>query len=153
MVAGSLKTSQQLVSLIVLMSHAYFEKFLPSANEVWAKVIFSVACVKNSVHRWGGLPQCMLGYHPPSRLPRADTPSPGVDPAEHAPPGEGTPHAVHAGRYGQQGGGMHPTGMHSCAICYLFYFSLLLLFLFWVFKSRNRLKISLLSMKLSNHIW
>ena len=22
--------------------------------------------------------------------------------------------AVHAGRYGQQAGGMHPTGMHSC---------------------------------------
>ena len=35
------------------------------------KVIFSQACVKNSVH-WGGgcLPQCMLGY-----TPRADTPS------------------------------------------------------------------------------
>ena len=47
------------------MSHAYFEKFLPSANEVWGKVIFSVACVKNSVHRWGGLSQCMLGYHHP----------------------------------------------------------------------------------------
>ena len=24
------------------------------------------------------------------------------------------PGAVHAGRYGQQAGGMHPTGMHSC---------------------------------------
>ena len=45
------------------------------------------------------------------------------------PPGPGTPSwtryipwdqvqhppgAVHAGRYGQQAGGMHPTGMHSC---------------------------------------
>ena len=39
--------------------------FLPPANEVWGKVIFSVACVKNSVHGGGGLPQCMLGYHPP----------------------------------------------------------------------------------------
>ena len=27
----------------------------------------------------------------------------------HPPPG-----AVHAGRYGQQAGGTHPTGMHSC---------------------------------------
>ena len=26
-----------------------------------------------------------------------------------------TPHAVHAGRYGQQTGGMHPTGMQSCS--------------------------------------
>ena len=38
--------------------------FLPPANEVWGKVIFSQVCVKNSVHRgvpdlggacsWGG---------------------------------------------------------------------------------------------------
>ena len=28
--------------------------FLPPANEVWGKVIFSEACVKNSVHRGGG---------------------------------------------------------------------------------------------------
>ena len=26
-----------------------------------------------------------------------------------------TPGAVHAGTYGQQVGGVHPTGMHSCA--------------------------------------
>ena len=26
------------------------------------------------------------------------------------------PRAVHAGRYGQQAGGTHPTGMHSCLI-------------------------------------
>ena len=50
----------------------------------WAKVIFSQACVKNSVHGGGGcLPQCMLGYTPP---PRPGTPSrPGT------PPGPGTP--------------------------------------------------------------
>ena len=36
----------------------------------------------------GGLPQGILG-HPPLG-------------------------AVHAGRYGQQAGGTHPTGMHSC---------------------------------------
>ena len=53
--------------------------------------------------------------------PRADTPDradtpwdqaplPGADtPPEQTPPG-----AVHAGRYGQQAGGMHPTGMQSC---------------------------------------
>ena len=37
------------------------------------------------------------------------------------PPGADTPpsRAVHAGRYGQQAGGMHPTGMQSC----LFVFS------------------------------
>ena len=42
----------------------------------------------------GGLPQYMLGYHPWCR---------------QLPPG-----AVHAGRYDQQAGGMHPTGMQSC---------------------------------------
>ena len=26
--------------------------------------------------------------------------------------------AVHAGRYGQQAGGTHPTGMHSCLVMY-----------------------------------
>ena len=30
--------------------------FLPPANEVWDKVIFSEACVKNSVHRGRVLP-------------------------------------------------------------------------------------------------
>ena len=59
------------------------------ANEVWGKAIFSEVCVKNSVHR-GGLSHCMLGY-----------------PAGSRPP----PPAVHAGRYGKQAGGTHPTGM------------------------------------------
>ena len=54
--------------------------FLPPANEVWGKVIFSEACVKNSVHR-RGLPQCMLGYHP--------HPPPGT--RHPPPPGAGTP--------------------------------------------------------------
>ena len=46
----------------------------------WAKVIFSQACVKNSVHRRGGgcLPQCMLGYTTP--------PGPGHTPPEQTPP-------------------------------------------------------------------
>ena len=32
---------------------------------------------------WGGLPQCILGYHPP---PRADTPRPGTPPDQAPPP-------------------------------------------------------------------
>ena len=66
---------------------------LPPANEVWGKVIFSVACIKNSVH-WGS-----ASVHA------------GIPPPEQAPPC-----AVHAGRYGQQAGGMHPTGMQSCFV-------------------------------------
>ena len=53
--------------------------FLPPANEVWGKVIFSETCVKNSVDG-GGLPQCMLGYPPGSR-----------HPLSRQPPGAGTP--------------------------------------------------------------
>ena len=62
----------------------------------------------------GGLPQCMLGYHPSgSRYP----PPPGRHPPKQVPPlGAGLPRAVHAGRYGQRAGGMHPTGMQSCQI-------------------------------------
>ena len=52
---------------------------LPSANVVWDGYVFTPVC--HSVHR-GTLPQCMLGYTPPSRQtplrwtpPWADTPS------------------------------------------------------------------------------
>ena len=34
-------------------------KYLPPANEEWGKVIFSEACVKNSVH----MGACMAGGH------------------------------------------------------------------------------------------
>ena len=48
--------------------------------------------------------------------PEADTP-PGSIPTP--PPGKQTPRKqtlppMHAGRYGQQGGGTHPIGMHTC---------------------------------------
>ena len=35
------------------------------------------------------------------------------------PPGKADPRTVHAGRYGQQVGGMHPTGMQSCLLLFL----------------------------------
>ena len=54
--------------------------------------------VSHSVHR-GGVPG-QVHPHPPW----AGTPPRQVHP----------PEAVHAGRYGQQAGGTHPTGMHSC---------------------------------------
>ena len=87
------------------------DKFLPPANEVWGKVIFLHLSVILFTVGEGGLPQCMLGFAPP---PGADTP-----PWEQTPPGADTPleqaspHAVHAGRYGQQAGGTHPTEMQS----------------------------------------
>ena len=38
----------------------------------------------------------------------------GQTPREQTPPRSRHPPAVHAGRYGQQAGGTHPTGMHTC---------------------------------------
>ena len=76
---------------------------LPPTIKLGQGNIFTGVC--DSVHR-GGLPQCMLGYHTPR--------------TRHPPPDQaGTPlpsGAEHTGRYGQQAGGMHPTGMQSCAV-------------------------------------
>ena len=103
--------------------------FLPSANEVWGKVIFSEACVKNSVHggsTWAGTlprtrytPQNRYTLPGPGTPPRPGTPfQDQVHPPKHV---IATPSgAVHAGRYGQQAGGMHPTGMHSCHKYWMF---------------------------------
>ena len=60
---------------------------------------------------------------PESDPPGADT-SPGADtlPVTDTPPEQTPsqsrqpPRAVHAGRYGQQAGGTHPTGMHTCCL-------------------------------------
>ena len=100
--------------------------FLPPANEVWGKVIFSEACVKNSVHR-GGVP----GQVPPptryiplpgpvTSLGTRYTPQNQVHPlGPGTPPDHLHPEGVHAGRYGQQAGSTHPTGMHSCVMIFL----------------------------------
>ena len=61
------------------------------------------------------------GMHTPRDQRQAPPRTRGRQPPQdqrQAPPGTRgghTPGAVHAGRYGQQGGGMHPTGMHSCS--------------------------------------
>ena len=60
------------------------------------KVKFSQACVKNSVHRRGGV-------HPPGRPP----PPPEQTPPQAPPPPQETATAAD---------GTHPTGMHSCSI-------------------------------------
>ena len=79
---------------------SYWNAFLlPPTNKVWSKVIFSEACVKNSVHGGEYLGRYPLGRYTPRQV--------------HPPVTRYTPRAVHAGRYGQQAGGTHPTGMHS----------------------------------------
>ena len=61
-------------------------QFLPPANEVWGKVIFSVPCVKNSVHSRGSA-SVHAGIPPlPEQAP------PGSDtPWEQTPPGSRHP--------------------------------------------------------------
>ena len=96
---------------------------LPPANEVCEGYVFTGVL---SVHRWGCLPfACwdtpLLGRHPSW----ADTPHrhpPGRPPTDT--PGQTPPMLG----YGQQAGGTHPTGMHSCwcdvlwnCDCYNFY--------------------------------
>ena len=72
-----------------------------------------------SVH--AGIPPPLPGAdtpqsrHPPDQAsPRTDTPQTRHPPWTRYPPEQTPPCPVHAGRYGQQAGGMHPTGMQSC---------------------------------------
>ena len=104
------------------------DSFLLPANEVWGKVIFlhlSVILFTGGVpgqvpHGTGTPPWQVhpLGRYPhPSPLGRYTPPWADTPPGRYTPLGRYTPSpgAVHAGRYGQQAGGMHPTGIHSCS--------------------------------------
>ena len=69
-------------------------QFLPPANEVCEGYVLTGGCLP------------MRGVYPIACWDTPQTPpSPGADPP-----------AVHAGRYGQQAGGTHPTEMHTCII-------------------------------------
>ena len=86
--------------ILLLHFHFWFKRFLPPANEVCEGYVFTRVC--HSVHgagsTWAGIPPG-IRYPPRTRY----------TPRTRYPPG-----AVHAGRYGQQAGGTHPTGVHSC---------------------------------------
>ena len=74
---------QQKLTIILLSVPAIFTVRKRSCG----KVMFSQACVKNSVHRRGCLPKCLLGYTPwADTPPRADTPW--ADPQGRHPPGQ-----------------------------------------------------------------
>ena len=47
----------------------------------------------------------------------------GVSASVHS--GADPPCAVHAGRYGQQAGGMHPTGMQSCSTSFVLHWGMI----------------------------
>ena len=81
--------------LIEANVNKFFEKlilyvFLPPANEVWGKIIFSEACVKNFVHggEYLGMYSPHTRYTPP--VPGTSL-GPGTPPVPGTPPGPGTP--------------------------------------------------------------
>ena len=79
--------------------------------------IFRSVCQEFCSQGGGGMPHCMLGYPtapPGSRPPGADPL--GAEPPSRHPPEQTPPGAVHAGRYGQQAGSTHPTGMQYCFV-------------------------------------
>ena len=92
----------------------YYKPFLPPANEVWGKVIFSEACVKNSVHGGGGwYPSMHCRWYPsmPCRYPvGVSRPTPWGEAEGSGQGGSPGPHPWTA----TAAGGTHPTGMHSC---------------------------------------
>ena len=94
----------------IYFDHLQF--LLSPAKEIWGKVIFSEACVENSVNgggqsTWAGTP-LPSGTPPQGRYPLAGTP-----------PGPATPPWT---RYSPEQcmlgdtGNKHPTGMHSCSM-------------------------------------
>ena len=97
---------------------------LPPANEVWGKVIFLhlpvILFTRGEYPPRPGTPP-WTRYTPLDQVPppRPGTPPNQVPPWTRYPPDQvhppraGTPPTP--GRYGQQAGGMHPTGMHSCS--------------------------------------
>ena len=92
---------------------AYRCLFLPPTTKLQQGNVFTPVC--HSVHRGSGRPpQEQTPRLAADTLPGADTPLgadtlPGADPPQ-------PPRAVHAGRYGQQVDGTHPTGMHTCLV-------------------------------------
>ena len=86
-----LMASCNLFIFVISMMNLYH--IITGRNEVVAKVIFLHVSVIHSVHRGGGgLPQCMLEYHPPDHAdpPPEQTPPPPPDKADH-PRGPGRP--------------------------------------------------------------
>ena len=73
----------------------------------------NLAWEQETVYHFVHLPRCMLGYHTSLRKQTPPRSRHSLE-ADTCPP---PPRAVHAWRYGQQAGGMHPTGMQSCSSC------------------------------------
>ena len=88
--------------------HSLLDFLLPPANQVCEGHVFIPVCQSFCSQGGAGSASVHAGIVDPtrSRHPlRADTPATDTPPC-----------AVHAGRYGQQAGGTHPIGMHTCCL-------------------------------------
>ena len=99
---------------------SYWNAFLlPPSNEVWGKVmllhlsvtLFTGVC---PIACWDTPPR----HTSPRQIPPGQTPSLWADNPplgrQPPPPWQTSPHPPNTTGYGQQAGGTHPTGMHSC---------------------------------------
>ena len=103
------------------VSFTQYDLLLPPANEVCEGCVFTRVCLSTGGSTWAGTPRAGTppeGYvlHVSVCPQRGEylgryTPRAGTPPRQVHLPG-----AVHAGRYGQQAGSTHPTGMHSCCL-------------------------------------
>ena len=111
------------------ITHSYFKAYYYRPQRSWGKVMFLHVSVILFI---GGSASVHAGIPPPPTT--AGTPSGAGTPLgagttqEQMPPKEQSPReqtpqeqvpppcAVHAGRYRQQAGGKHPTGMQSCCL-------------------------------------
>ena len=114
-----------------LFAFAHFHLLLP-AMKLWQGYVFT--CVCDSVHRGESASvHAGIAEPPRSRLPRS-RPSRSRHPTRSRHPQEQIPSCtVHAGRYSQQAGGMHSTGMHTCSNLILFNNSKYMYHVEWLF--------------------
>ena len=83
--------------------------FLVTARKRSLQRLCFYTCLSVILFTGGSLPHCMLGYTPQTR----GRYPPGSRHSHRPEAGNPPPSAVHAERYEQQAGGMHPTGMLS----------------------------------------
>ena len=126
--ADALELADQLIRRAAMLSNegikdprVYGHSLLPPATKLGQGYVFTRVC--DSVHRGVCLSACW-DTHPPARRPppgKAELPPGKENPLARRPPlaRQTPPCAVHAGRYGQQVGGMHPTGMHFLFSIYI----------------------------------
>ena len=108
---GWLVINMQESSVKYIVSEFLLKKHIFTAlkRSLWRLCFYTYLSVRRRGSTWAGTPSPWTGTPTVGTPPWAGTPT-----REGTSPGRYPPGAVHAGIYGQQAGGTHPTGMHSC---------------------------------------